>query len=149
VGKVGSGNPLEIDPNRRMIAADMAKTPPNPPLSLVASGTSVIPPPRPLGPHGAALWNAVQAEYAIADRGGIELLAQACGALDLVEALGKAIERDGAIVYGRAGPKAHPAVKDQIAARAFVVRTLERLGLNIEAVKSPGRPSGFASWAPR
>ncbi len=52
--------------------------------------------------------------------GGRELLAQACGALDLVETLGEAIARDGAIVYTTRGvPRAHPAVKDQIAARAF------------------------------
>jgi hypothetical protein len=132
-----------------MIAADMAKTPEKTQFSLVTSETSVPPPPRPLGPHGMALWDAVQREYGIRDRGGIELLAQACGALDLVEALDEAIARDGPIVYGRAGPKAHPAVKDQIAGRAFVVRTLERLGLNIEAVKPVGRPPGFASWTER
>jgi hypothetical protein len=91
-----------------------------------------------------------QREYGVADRGGIELLAQACGALDLVEALGEAITRDGAIVYGRTGPKAHPAVKDQIAARAFLVRTLERLGITNENNKpGPGRPPSAAlGWAP-
>jgi hypothetical protein len=62
---------------------------------------------------GRELWDAVQREYAVDDRGGIELLTQACGALDLVEALGEAIARDGAIVYGRTGPKAHPAIKDR------------------------------------
>ena len=110
----------------------------------------MIPPPRTLGPHGTALWNAIQIEYGIRDTGGRELLVQACGALDLVEALGGAIERDGAIVYGRAGPKAHPAVKDQIAGRAFIVRTLEKLGLNVEAIKSgPGRPASGFGWTPR
>jgi hypothetical protein len=140
--------PLETGPERPIIAADMAKTPEKPQFSLVTSETSVISPPRPLGAHGTALWDAVQREYGIRDRGGIELLAQACGALDLVEALGEAIERDGPIVYGRAGPKAHPAVKDQIAGRAFVVRTLERLGLNIEAIKPVGRPTQPLGWIP-
>jgi hypothetical protein len=52
-------------------------------------------PPRDLGRHGRQLWDEIQAAYGIADRGGVELLAQACGALDLIEALGEAIARDG------------------------------------------------------
>jgi hypothetical protein len=124
----------------------MPKTSGRPPFSIVSPETAGSPP-RDLGRHGRALWDAVQREYGISDRGGVELLAQACGALDLVEALGEAIARDGAIVYSRAGPKAHPAVKDQIAARAFIVRTLERLGLNVEAVKpGPGRPPNAYGW---
>lgn len=126
----------------------MVKTPEKPQFSIVSSETTGIPPPRPLGEHGARLWGAIQAEYGIRDRGGIELLAQACGALDVVEALGAAIAADGAIVYGRAGPKAHPAVKDQIAARAFVVRTLEKLGVTTEPIKSPGRPPQPLGWIP-
>ena len=43
----------------------------------------------------AELWDEVQREYGVTDRGGIELLAQACGALDRAEALGEAIARDG------------------------------------------------------
>jgi len=125
----------------------MPRTPTQSALSIVSPETTGGRPPRDLGQHGRELWDAVQREYGITDRGGIELLAQACGALDLVEALGEAIARDGAIVYGRAGPKAHPAVKDQIAARAFIVRTLERLGHNVEAVKSgPGRPPNAYGW---
>ena len=127
----------------------MPKTRGSTPFSLVTPATGVIPPPRPLGKHGQRLWEDVQRTYGIADRGGVELLAQACGALDVVEALAEAIERDGPILYGRAGPKAHPAVKDQIAGRAFVVRTLERLGLNVEAIKpGPGRPPQPLGWMP-
>jgi hypothetical protein len=39
----------------------------------------------PLGRHGMALWDAVMREYAIRDRGGIEILAHVCGAVDVVE----------------------------------------------------------------
>ena len=128
----------------------MPKTPAQPALAVVSPATTGGSPPRDLGRHGRELWDAVQREYGVADRGGIELLAQACGALDLVEALGEAITRDGAIVYGRTGPKAHPAVKDQIAARAFLVRTLERLGITSENIKpGPGRPPSAAlGWTP-
>jgi P27 family predicted phage terminase small subunit len=119
----------------------MAKTPEKPPLSLVSTETTGILPPRPLGPHGTALWDAVQREYAITDRGGVEVLAQLCSAQDRVERLREQIDADGEVVRTRAGiPRAHPALRDETALRAFIVRTIERLGLNIEAVKPPGRP---------
>jgi hypothetical protein len=109
-------------------------------LSLVDPSTIGIAPPRQLGEHGLALWNAVQGAYRIDDAGGIELLAQACAAADRVEALATQIDEDGEIIRGRAGPKAHPALRDELAGRAFIVRTLERLGLTLEAIRPMGRP---------
>jgi hypothetical protein len=85
-------------------------------------------------------------EYRITDRGGIELLAQACATVDRVEALRVAIDRDGEVVVVRGVPKAHPALRDELAGRAFIVRTLERLGLNLEVVKSAGRPPRPFGW---
>ena len=118
----------------------MPKPPDKPPLAIVA-GDADISPPRPLGPHGRALWDRVQREYMIHDTGGIELLAQACAAEDRAENLADAIARDGEVIHSRTGvPKTHPAVKDELACRAFIVKTLERLGLNVEAIKQPGRP---------
>ena len=69
------------------------------------------------------------------------MLAQACAAADRVEALAERISADGEVVSSRAGPKAHPALRDELAGRAFIVRTLERLGLNVETIKPIGRPS--------
>jgi hypothetical protein len=121
--------------------------PKKPTLSIISSDATNGSPPRDLGRHGNKLWSEIQGAYGIDDIGGRELLAQACGALDLIEGLGEAIARDGAIVYGRAGPKAHPAVKDQIAARAFLVRTLEKLGVTSETIKpGPGRPPHAYGW---
>jgi hypothetical protein len=88
-----------------------------------------------------ALWRSVQHAYRIDDAGGTELLAQACAAADRVEALAERISADGEVVSTRAGPKAHPALRDELAGRAFIVRTLERLGLNVETIKPIGRPS--------
>ena len=127
----------------------MPRTPAQSALSIISPETTGGSTPRDLGRHGRKLWDEVQAAYGISDRGGVELLAQACGTLDLVEALGEAIARDGAIVYGRAGPKAHPAVKDQIAARALLVRVLEKLGVTTENIKpGPGRPPSAFGWTP-
>jgi hypothetical protein len=116
----------------------MAKTP----LTVVDPTSTGIPPPRKLGRHGLDLWRTIMADYQIEDRGGIELLAQACAALDRVEGLAERIEADGEIVHGRQGPRPHPGLQAELAARSFIVRTLERLGLNMEAVKPIGRPSG-------
>lgn len=123
-------------------------TPAQPPLTVVSPATTGGSPPRDLGQHGRELWDAVQREYGIADRGGVELLAQACAALDRAEGLAEAIATDGAIVYTRTGvPRSHPGCKDELACRAFVVRTLERLGLNVEAVRPVGRPPSSAGWS--
>ncbi len=120
---------------------------PKPSISVVSAEHPATTPPRPLGVHGTSLCNAVMREYGITDRGGIELLAQVGGAVDRIEALREAIDRDGEVVIVRGVPRAHPGLRDELAARAFVVRTLERLGLNVEAVKAgPGRPPRAYGW---
>src|SRR5215204_7170065 len=99
-------------------------------------------PPANLAEPGQSLWRTVMGEYAIADSGGIEMLAQACAALDRAEACAEHIKRDGEVIRAKAGPKDHPALKHELANRAFVVRTLARLGLDVEAIKPTGRPPG-------
>jgi hypothetical protein len=136
---------------RAFFEVPMAKSPEKPPFSVVSALPVQIPdPPRPLGIHGRQLWDRTQREYQIVDVGGAELLSQACAAEDTAESLAEAIARDGHVIHSRTGvPRTHPAVKDELACRAFVVRTLERLGLNVEAVKSPGRPPGGGlGWIP-
>jgi hypothetical protein len=120
----------------------LAKGLDKPPLTLIDPTLTGIAPPRKLGQYGLSLWNSIQTAYRIDDVGGIELLAQACAAADRVEALAERINADGEVVHTRTGPKAHPALRDELAGRAFIVRTLERLGLNVETIKPVGRPSG-------
>ena len=116
--------------------------PKKPPLTVVEPDATGLQPPRPLGKYGGELWRRVQVEYGITDIGGIELLALAAQTLDRAEMLAERIIADGAVIYTKSGPKAHPAVKDELGCRSFVVRTLQRLGLNVEAIKPVGRPSG-------
>lgn len=114
---------------------------------LVQSDLAGAPtPPRTLGQHGLALWKAVQAEYAVEDAGGVELLAQACAALDRAEDCREQIDRDGSVTRTKAGLRDHPLLKHELANRAFVTRAIGRLGLDVEAVRSVGRPAagGFA-----
>src|SRR6266550_1776123 len=112
----------------------------------MAAKLSVVPaltgpkPARALGKHGAALWRSVVAEYGIEDSGGVEMLTAACQQLDRAESLREQIDRDGDIVRTKGSLREHPGLKHELAARSFVVRTLARLGLDVEAVKPVGRP---------
>jgi hypothetical protein len=88
-------------------------------------------------------------EYAIEDSGGVEMLTQACQALDRAEALREEIDRDGEVIRTRGTVRDHPALKHELANRAFVVRTLAKLGLNFEPVlASSGRPGLNIGWKP-
>jgi hypothetical protein len=119
-----------------------------PTLQVVGYPASTSPqPPRPLGVHGQSLWNRIQSEYAVGDSGGVELLAQACEGLDLAGRLREQINADGEVIRVRGVPKAHPAVRDLLQAQAFVTRTLARLGLDVEPLRSgPGRPPTPGAW---
>lgn len=101
-------------------------------------------PSRKLGKHGGALWKAVMSEYQIIDSGGVEMLTAACQQLDRAENLREQIDRDGEIIRTKAGLREHPGLRHELQGRAFVTRTLARLGLDVEAIKPIGRPPGFA-----
>jgi hypothetical protein len=82
------------------------------------------------------LWRNVQREHRIDNVGGRELLAQACAALDRAEALREQIDKDGELLCSTHGQiKDHPGLKHELAARAFICRTLQRL---IESGNSSG-----------
>jgi hypothetical protein len=100
----------------------------------------VLPPPK-LGEDGMQLWRRITGEYDVSDAGGYEMLRQACEAADDLARYSEIIARDGPMIETKAGPKEHPMVKHQMIARAFIVRTLARLGLNYEPLRTGlGRP---------
>ena len=101
-------------------------------------------PPRALGKAGQALWRSVLAEYDVSDAAGAEMLCQACAALDRAEALREAIDADGEVIRSKGTLRDHPGLKHELASRAFVVRTLHRLGLDCEPVRAMGRPPTLA-----
>jgi hypothetical protein len=123
------------------------KTTPTSPLSYaVATMLQPTAVPPALGETGQKLWSAIQAQYAIEDAGGLELLRQACQAADRAERCRKAIDLDGELVeQPNGGTREHALLKAEIAARSFVVRTLSRLGLDMEPLRpGVGRPPGKA-----
>jgi len=101
-------------------------------------------PPRKLGEVGSSLWQSIQSEYRIDDAAGIELLMQACEASDQIAKLAERIAKDGEVIETENGPKVHPALKEQLAHRSFIVRTLRAVGLTLEPLRSaPGRPTAW------
>ena len=126
----------------------MAKNPSaQTPLSVVNLPSSIPKPPANLGDAGATLWRSIMAEYDISDAGGQALLEQAATAYDRAERLRVEIDRDGEIVRGRTGMREHPGLKIELASRSFVVRTLQRLGINLEVVRPVSGARPKPTWA--
>jgi hypothetical protein len=117
-------------------------------LTIVAPDTTIPAPPIQLGASGLSLWQRIQSEYAIGDAGGLELLAQICAAADTVAALSVEIERDGPVIRTARGSKPNPCLRDLLNHRAFITRTMTKLGINIEPTKAMGRPGIPTSWVP-
>jgi hypothetical protein len=114
-------------------------------LTVIAQQPEVTGPQPPikLGQAGMSLWNDVLAAYEFGDRASYETLAQACAAADRAAELAAAIDKEGVGIRTRAGLRDNPLLKHELAARAFIVRALARLGLDLEPVRSgPGRPGG-------
>jgi hypothetical protein len=121
-----------------------------PKLRVVTGSGTAVKPARKLGKPGAVLWRDAMRDYRIDDVGGLELLTLACEALDRAEGCRVQIDRDGEMIRGKSGPREHPLLKHELASRAFVVKTLRALGLNIEgSIKpGPGRPPTPLGWIP-
>jgi hypothetical protein len=116
----------------------------NPSVLIVPpSASTMTDPPANLGPAGTNLWRSIMTEFDVGDAGGRALLEQAALAYDRAERLRVEIDAAGEIIHTRNGPREHPGLKGELAARSFICRTLQRLGINLEAVRlGAGRPSG-------
>ena len=113
-------------------------------LKLVGEDAETPPPPRKLGKFGTQLWQSVTRSYCIEDAGGIELLCGACQQLDRAESCRTIIDRDGELLKSKTGMREHPLLKAELASRAYVARCIQRLGLDVEALRAgPGRPPMF------
>src|SRR5215469_11005174 len=109
---------------------------------------TLLAPPSNLSKAGRTLWQAVMNEYDIRDSGGQQMLQQICEAADRVQEFSVIIKRDGPVVRTKMGPKDHPLLKHEQAARSFIVRSLGRLGLDVEPLKAVGRPAASSGWTP-
>lgn len=126
-----------------LCGVDLVAKKPN--LTIVKPATtSGNRPSRTLGKHGLVLWNAIVSTYDVSDEGGREILCQACLAQDRVEQLAAQIEADGPTILLKGILREHPCLRAELAGRAFITRSLVRLGLNVESVKGVGRPPGYS-----
>src|SRR5262249_50119418 len=120
-------------------------------IDATAKSTAANPfaPPPTLGKAGVSTWKSVMAQYMVEDAGGVTLLAQLCETLDNIASYDAIIDAEGVMIRTKTGTKAHPLLKERLSARAFVARTIQRLGLNIEVVRpTSGRPPGqsYPTW---
>jgi hypothetical protein len=119
-----------------------AATPPKLALVPLPSGREPPAPPTDLGVEGRALWIALTTEFDITDSEGLFTLEQACRALDRAERCRARIEEDGELLDVRGQLKSHPLIREETAARALAIRTVQKLGLRLEPLKAVGRPPG-------
>ena len=123
-----------------------------PRLTLISpeqtTAVTLLAPPVSLNNTGRNLWQSIMSEYDIRDSGGQQMLLQICEAADRVEEFSATIKRDGLVLRTKSGPKDHPLLRHEQAARSFIIRSLVRLGLDVQALKPVGRPSQSFGWAP-
>jgi hypothetical protein len=104
-------------------------------------------PPKTIGQSGRELWQAITTEFAIDDAASKALLLQVCACTDRLSEISERISREGLTVETKGGPNDHPLLKSEIACRSFIIRGLQRLGL--EPSRPIGRPgNGLDGWAP-
>jgi hypothetical protein len=85
----------------------------------------------------------MQSEYQITDAGGVSLLSAAADAWQRAAEARDLIDRDGPVILDRFGQKVpHPAIRIEHGARAQLLQALKQLNLDVEPLKTPGRPPG-------
>ncbi|MBV9030302.1 MAG: hypothetical protein JO364_08315 [Pseudonocardiales bacterium] len=95
-------------------------------------------PPRGTGAAGKALWAAVATNFVLESH-ELEVLAQVAMVADRIDALDKAVTRDGVLVDGRA----HPALIESRLQRVTLGRLLAVLRLPDREDHRPQRRGGF------
>lgn len=85
-------------------------------------------PPRGTGPNGAALWRDVLGEYELEEH-ELALLREAVRTVDQLDALHEISSREGLVVDGPHGSKAHPALTEARQLRIALARVVAALRL--------------------
>jgi hypothetical protein len=114
-----------------------------PELTVVPSTLNLRPAPANLAATGRTLWERIQLEFRFDDSPGIETLTQICLAADRAAECAESIKQDGLMIRTKNGFRDNPLLKTELTCRSFVVRSLHRLGFDIQAPRSgSGRPPG-------
>jgi hypothetical protein len=113
----------------------------SPPLAAKTRSSSVLPPPADLGVAGKELWRQITSEFTLESSAEVQQFYEACCMEDRAVKLRKHIDREGEMVEIRGIRRDHPCLKHELAARAFVVRTLANLFPPVPDVKPRYRSS--------
>jgi len=99
--------------------------------------------PQNLSKPAKKLYREILGEYSIDDPAGLAILKTALEAWDRSREAREAIDRDGPTFKDRFGcPKPHPLLTVERDSRAQFLQALKQLNLDIEPLKSIGRPPG-------
>jgi hypothetical protein len=110
-----------IVPDEKVRGRTISPTPATP------TSSSVLPP-GDLGPNGQKLWADITREFTLETSAEVQQLYEACCMCDRAVKLREAVDKDGEVIRIEGGlPRDHPCLKHELAARAFVVRTLANL----------------------
>ena len=89
------------------------------------------------------LWRQLQDEYVLDDSAGLLILQTCLEAFDRMRSAQHILEKDGLVFMDKAGnPRQHPLVVVERDARAAMLAGLKQLNLDLEPLKSVGRPPG-------
>src|SRR5690349_1051000 len=108
---------------------------------------SELTPPETLSAEALNMWKQIQSEYQIIDQGGLIILTAACESFDRMREARALVEAEGMTIEDRFGQKKpHPAVVIERDARAAMLAALKQLNLDMEPLKTVGRPPNTPYW---
>jgi P27 family predicted phage terminase small subunit len=93
-----------------------------------------------LGLEGRRLWRAVLTDFML-ESWQLAILRTACEAADRVAEARECVKRDGLVVTGKFGAKAHPALAVERDARISLLRALRELSLDTSQAEQYARPA--------
>ena len=99
--------------------------------------------PSHLSKEAKEIFNGLCEEYSINDIAGLRILRVSLEAFDRAQACRKAIDRDGLTILDKFNQtKPHPLLSTERDSRAAFLAGLKALNLDLEPIKTVGRPAG-------
>jgi len=109
----------------RKSKAQLMVVPSESPIPAAPRAPSILPAPADLGPAGKKLWQDITQEFTLETAAEVQQFYEACVMEDRAVQLRARIDAEG--VMPETLRRDHPLLKHELAARAFVVRTLANL----------------------
>jgi len=112
-------------------------------MGLEMTKKSELKAPSHLSKEAKKIFRGLCLEYQIYDMAGLRILRVACEAFDRAQSCREAIDQDGLTVQDKNGQvKPHPLIAAERDSRAAFLAGLKALNLDLEPLKTVGRPAG-------